>query len=91
MSSLLILDTEAIYGYVSGTPQEGAREERDAESKTQSWERKLERKSKEGIVGERRREEKREKSRKAGGKDGEKRGGRRGIGEAGKEEGMEGD
>lgn len=41
-SSLLILDTEAIYGYVSGTPQEGAREERDAESKTQSWERKLE-------------------------------------------------
>ena len=51
MSSLLILDTEAIYGYVSGTPQEGAREERDAESKTQSWERKLERKSKEGCVG----------------------------------------
>ena len=34
-SSLLILDTEAIYGYVSGTPQEGAREERDAESKRQ--------------------------------------------------------
>lgn len=30
MSSFVILDMEAIYGYVSGTTQEGAKQERDA-------------------------------------------------------------
>lgn len=35
MSPVVILDMEAIYGYVSGTTQEGAGEERDAEGETQ--------------------------------------------------------
>lgn len=34
-SSFVILDMEAIYGYVSGTPQEGAREERHREGERQ--------------------------------------------------------
>lgn len=42
-SSLVILDTEAIYGYVSGTTQEGARGERDAEGKKQRREKRTER------------------------------------------------
>lgn len=46
-SSLVILDTEAIYGYVSGATQEEARGEREAEGKTQRQDERTERQDRE--------------------------------------------
>lgn len=86
-SSVVILDMEAIYGYVSGSPQEGAREERDAEGERRrdtELADKDPRAGEEAGVGERRREgngEKRgkvgrEKGREAGKLGGSREGGR---------------
>ena len=82
-SSFVILDREAIYGYVSGSTQEGARGEREAEGKRQrdrkrDWRDRTGDKETRARVGEMTRGKKRRKRGKMKRDDGEKKGKGRG-------------